>query len=696
MFNYGLPNFSRAVLAVLILGSGVARADEGYWLFSDPPTEAIAKKYHVTLTPDWLHHLQGAVIRIGGATGSFVSANGLVITNHHVGEDQLHALSSPEHDYEDRGFFAGTLAEELPCKGMEMLVLHDTHEVTARVLAAVRPGATPAEAEAAHKAVEAAIDQESFTATGLYSEVVTLFGGARYDLYRYKKYTDVRLVFSPDWGMASFGGDPDNFEFPRYDLDVCFFRVYENGKPLKSDDYLRWNSSGPSDGELVFAAGHPGFSQRLITMADLVYQKEVSLPYRVHELERVEKGLEQFSQTSAEHAREAGDLLAVYANARKAYIGFLAGVQSPELPATRGAEETRIRALLAAHPDGAAALAAYGEVEEAVKADALNFTAYNHGERFGSRSDLFNLARSLVRAVDEKAKPNGERLPGFRDSDRPSLEFRLFADRPIYDDLETFVLKDDLEQLPVATEEERALKEKLLAGKSVEARVAELVKRTKLKDIAFRKRVYGAPPAELRALGDPLLDFVLALEPAARAARKIDDEDTEMKRRAYATIYQARVALKQAPLYPDATDTLRLSYGTVSGYTTADGKFVEPLTDFAGLYARSEKFHDQPPFDLPKPWIEQKSSLNPATPFNFASTNDILGGNSGSPVVNAKGEFVGIIFDGDEPSLAGRFVYDPAVNRAVSVDSAAIREALLHIYHADGLVQELQRDGAGP
>lgn len=688
-------NFRVTILIFLVLGSNFLHADEGYWLFSDPPLQAITAKYHVTLTADWLQHLQGAVVRLGGGTGSFVSADGLVITNHHVGEDQLHVLSSPEHNYEEQGFCAATLAEELPCKGLELFVLHDTQNVTARIVAAVKPGATPAEAEAAHKAVEAAIDQESFAQTGLRSEVVTLFGGARYDLYRYKKYTDVRLVFSPDWGMASFGGDPDNFEFPRYDLDVCFFRVYENGKPLQSNDYLRWNQAGPAADELVFVAGHPGFSQRLITAADLAYQKEIALPYTVHELERMEQALQQFSRTSPEHSREAGDLLATIANSRKAYRGFLAGIQNPEVLTTRIREEAGIRALLAAQPERAPALAAYNQVEKALRADRLNFSAYRHTERFGTRSELFGLARSLVRAVEEKARPNGERLPGFRNSDLPNLEFRLFADRPLFNDLESFVLKDDLEQLPAATDQDRTLKKKLLAGKSVEARVQELVGQTRLKDIAFRKRVYHATPAELRALGDPLLDFALTLEPAARAARKIDDEDTETKRRAYAILYQARVALRQAPLYPDATGTLRLSYGTVSGYE-ANGTFVKPFTDLAGLYAHSEKFHGQSPFDLTKPWVDRKSTLLLATPFNFASTNDILGGNSGSPVVNAKGEFVGIIFDGNEPSLAGRFVYDPAVNRAISVDSAAIGEALLRIYHADALVGELQKGGLRP
>ena len=688
------------ILTCLGLARNALKADEGYWLFTDPPTQAIADKYHFTPDAAWLKHLSGAAIRIGGASGSFVSADGLVITNRHVGEGELHTLSSKTHNYEENGFYAPTRGDELPCQGMELLVLQNTQDVTARVLAAVKPGASPAEAEAANHAVEAAIEKESFDQTGLVSEVVTLFGGARYDLYQYKKYPDVRLVFSPDWQTASFGGDPDNFEFPRFDLDICLFRIYEHGKPLPSEDYLKWNSAGPAKDELVFVAGHPGTSQRLVTMDEIDYQRDVRLPILVDELDRMERALEKFSATSPEHGREAGEALASVANSRKATHGFLNGLRDPDLMKKKQEEENRFLAWLATHPDHKTTWDAYIQISKAVQADRANLKAYQAYERFAYRSDLFNMARTLVRAAGERSKPNGERLPAYRESSLPSLEFRLFSGRPYYPDLEVFFLTDGLENLAHQYGENNPLVKKLLMGKSPHDRAEELVRQTKLEDISYRKMLYAGGVRALRTSTDPLLEVASLVDLAARPARKFDDDDNEIKRRAYAQIYQARVELKQAPPYPDATGTLRLAYGTVSGWQadeqSSGGKFIEPLTDFAGLYARSAEHHDQPPFDLPRAWVEQKSRIDLATPLNFITTADILGGNSGSPVVDQKGEFVGIIFDGNEPSLSGRYAYDPAQNRSVAVDSAAIVEALRRIYHADALVAELESGHAAP
>jgi len=684
-----------AVVILFCSNWNTLHADEGYYLFSDPPTQAIADKYHFTPDEAWLNHLSGAVIRIGGSTGSFVSADGLVITNRHVGEGELHTLSTPTHNYEENGFYAPSRGDELSCEGMEMLVLQHTENVTSRVVAAVKPEATPEEAEAEHKAVEAAIEKESFDRTGLYSEVITLFGGARYDLYQYKKYPDVRLVFSPDRQMASFGGDTDNFEFPRFDLDICLFRIYDHGRPLQTSDYLKWNSAGPAKDQLIFVAGHPGSSQRLVTMDEINFQREVRLPILLAELERMERALQKFSATSPEHAREAGEALASVANSRKATHGFLKGLRDPDLLTAKAAEENRFRVLLATHPEEEDALDAYARIAEAVHADRNNFKAYQAYERFAYRSDLFNMARTLVRAAAERAKPNGERLAAYRESELPSLEFRLFSGRPYYPDLEVFFISDALENLVNQYGASDPLVAKLLAGKSPQARAEELVSQTKLEDVAVRKKLYAGGESAIRASGDPLLALAAAMDGTARAARKIDEEDNEIKNRAYAKIYQARVDLNQAPPYPDATDTLRLAYGTVSGWQDG-GKFIEPLTDFAGLYARSAEHHDQYPFALTRAWAEQKSTLNLATPFNFCTTADILGGNSGSPVVNQSGEFVGIIFDGNEPSLSGRYAYDPSQNRSVAVDSAAIIEALRHVYHADALAHELESGHAAP
>ena len=508
------------ILCCFCFSWNALKADEGYWLFTDPPTAAIAGKYPFTPDAAWLKHLSGAAIRIGGASGSFVSVDGLVITNRHVGEGELHTLSSAKHNYEENGFYAPTRADELPCQGLEMLVLQNTQDVTSRVIAAVKPGATPGEAEAAHKAVEATIEKEAFDRTGLVSEVVTLFGGARYDLYQYKKYPDVRLVFSPDWQMASFGGDTDNFEFPRFDLDICLFRIYDHGKPLKTGDYLKWNSAGPAADELVFVAGRPGSSQRLVTMDEIDYQRDVRLPMAVSELERMERALEKFSATSPEHGREAGEALASVANSRKAYRGFLKGLRDADLLKAKAGEESDFRARLAQHPEQKQTSDAYARIGEAVQADRDNFKAYEAYERFAYRSDLFNLARTLVRAAAEQAKPNGERLPAYRESSLPSLEFRLFSGRPYYPDLEVFFLTDGLENLVRQYGENDSLVKELLAGKSPQARAEELVRQTKLEDLDIRKKLYSGGEKALAAAADPLLDFAVIMDPAARAARR--------------------------------------------------------------------------------------------------------------------------------------------------------------------------------
>ena len=676
------------ILVYLGLASATPKADEGYWLFSEPPANTISEKYGFKLTGAWLKHLSGAAVKIGGGSGSFVSEDGLVITNRHVGVSQLHTLSTETHNYELNGFYAPTLKDELKCRGLEMLVLQNTQDVTARVRAADKPGARPDEAEAAHKAITAAIEKESFDRTGLTSEVITLFGGARYDLYQYKKYPDVRLVFSPEFQAAFFGGDTDNFEFPRFDLDICFFRIYENGKPLNSHDYLKWNSAGPAKDELVFVAGHPGASQRLVTKDEIAYQRDVRLPFGLSDLNRLEAGLKVFSAASPEHAREASEALGSVANSRKAYHGFLKALQNPESQESKANEEESFRALLAQHPDQKAALDAFTQVGRAVQADTINLVAYQSYERFASRSDLFNMARTLVRAAAEKEKPNSERLPAYRESNLPSLEFRLFSGRPYFPDLEVFFLNDALNELVKQFGPNDPLVRKLLAGKSPHDCAEALVQHSNLEDIVFRKKLYAGGEPALQASHDALIDFANAMDPAARAARKIDDEDDEIRHRAYATIYQARVDLDKAPLYPDATGTLRLAYGTVSGYRD-DGRYIEPFTDFAGLYARANEHHGDTQFELPADWIDAKPRLNLTTHFDFVSTADILGGNSGSPVVNQKGDFVGIIFDGNEPSLAGRYFYDPAENRFVAVDSAAILEALRKVYRADNLADEL-------
>ena len=686
------------VCAITFVAS--AAADEGMWLFNAPPLKQLKEKYQFEPTEQWLEHLQKASVRFNsGGSGSFVSANGLVITNHHVGADTLQKISDPQHNYLKEGFYARTQADEIKSTDLELNVLMSIEDVTARVNGAVKPGMTNDQASSARNSVIATIEKESKDKTGLRSDVVTLYQGGVYHLYRYKRYDDVRLVFAPEQQMAFFGGDPDNFEYPRYDLDICLFRVYENGKPTKIDHYLKWNSRGPSDGELTFVSGSPGKTDRQLTLNELGDMRDRYLPYVLRMFNRREVLDLAYGARSFENARKARDDLFGDQNNRKRYDGYLAGLLDPQVWAQLQAREEKLRNTIARDPKLRSAAGAYDRIKNAQTEIAKNAPLYNYLEQErpapvgyrGPRAffgNLFKYARLLLRAVDERDKPNGERIPQFRDSARDSLELELFSSEPVFDDYEILRLTDSLTDFVSQFGADNPLVKKVLAGKSPHDRAVELVSGTKLKDVAVRKNLYGKDAAALQAAHDPMIDLARLVDGPAREAKKVFDAQDEIKKQAYAEIAKARFAIEGTSSYPDATFTLRLSYGTVRGYEQ-DGKQIPAFTDFAGLYQRSAEHDNKPPFDLPKRWIDKKASLNPSTHFNFVSDADIIGGNSGSPVVNKENEFVGIIFDGNIQSLVLDCIYTDTEARAVSVDSAAIIEALREVYDAQPLVDEL-------
>jgi hypothetical protein len=675
-------------------------ADEGMWLFNAPPLKQLKEKYQFEPTQQWLEHLQKASVRFNsGGSGSFVSANGLVITNHHVGADTLQKISDPQHNYLKDGFYARTQAAEIKSTDLELNVLMSIEDMTARVSGAVKPGMTNDQASSERNSVIATIEKESKDKTRLRSDVVTLYQGGAYHLYRYKRYDDVRLVFAPEQQIAFYGGDPDNFEYPRYDLDICIFRVYENGKPAKIENFLRWNSRGPSDGELTFVSGSPGKTDRQLTLDELADMRDRFLPCVLRMFNRREVLELAYGARSFENARKARDDLFGDQNNRKRYNGYLAGLLDPQIRAQLQAREQKLRDAIARDPKLRSTIGAYDRIKKAQAEIAKNAPLYNYLEQErpspvgyrGPRAvfgNLFKYARLLVRAVDERAKPNGERIPEFRDSARESLELELFSTEPIYDDYEILRLSDSLTDFASQFGADDPFVKKVLAGKSPHDRAVDLVTRSKLKDVAVRKDLYGKDAAALQAANDPMIDLARLVDGTAREAKKIYDAQDEIKKQAYAEIAKARFAIEGTGSYPDATFTLRLSYGTVRGYEQ-DGKQIPAFTDFAGLYQRSAEHDDKPPFDLPKRWIDKKSSLNLATHFNFVSDADIIGGNSGSPVVNKENEFVGIIFDGNIQSLVLDCIYTDTQARAVSVDSAAITEALGKVYDAQPLVDEL-------
>jgi len=664
--------------------------DEGMWLLNDFPSDRLSKLHAFGPTQEWLDHVRLSAVRLaGGCSGSFVSPNGLVMTNHHCAARCIEQLSSAKRDYIASGFYAKTEKDEAKCPEIEVNELVAITDVTDRIVQATH-GLEGARFNEANKAEQSKIEKECATGDDVRCDVVSLYHGGRYHLYKYQRYQDVRLVFAPEFATAFFGGDPDNFMFPRYDLDVSFLRVYKGNKPLEAQHYFKWSTAGAKEGDLTFVAGHPWTTERGLTVAELEFQRDVALPTRLLRLAEARGLLTEFQRKGAEQKRITGRPLFSIENSLKALKGRVATLRDAEVFGAKVATERELRAKVGADPELRQAYSGawdtIAEAEKRFRATMKPYQMLEQGNAFWS--DLFEQARRLVRAASELPKPNDKRLREYVDSQLPALKQKLFSTAPVYDELETLTLSHSLTQLRAELGPDDPFVKKVLGKESPREIATRLVKGSRLRDLKTRKALFEGGDRAVSSSKDAMIEFARLVEPESRAVRKAYEDDIEaVVKKNEELVAKARFALSGTSVYPDATSTLRLSFGQVHGWEEG-GKPVPPFTNFGGAFERAT---GRDPFALPASWVQKKAKIDASTPLDFCTTHDTIGGNSGSPVIDKDARIVGLVFDGNIHSLGGAYYYDPKDNRAVSVDSSALMEALDKIYGASRIVSELRR-----
>ncbi len=676
-------------LCLLLLAgiSSAAVADEGMWTFDNFPKAVVKQKYGVDVDDAWLGRLQRSIARLeGGCTGSFVSPDGLVLTNHHCAMDCVSELSSASDNFVADGFNSGSRAGERKCPGGIVSTLVGIEDITAKVSAAIA-GLPDAKANEVRKQTLSKLEAACTKGT-LACESVSLYQGGQYFLYKYKRYDDVRLVFAPEQAIAAFGGDPDNFNFPRWCLDFSLMRVYENGKPARTPDHLRWRVAGPKAGEPVFLAGHPGNTSRLLTAEQLKFQRSVSQPAFIARNSELRGRLIQWAKTGEEPQRIVQEQLLSLENGLKVYRGLQSALLDDALMQQKANLERDLRAQVAA--DAKLAQQTGTAWDDIGKAQARYRQIYDrvayleNGTGFNTK--LFGYARALVRGAAERGKPNEQRLREYADSNLPKLSAGLLADTPTYPDFEELTFSFSLDKLRETLGPDDDVVRRLMSSESPDSLARKLVRETKLADPAVRKALWEGGTAAVDASSDPMIQLARAIDPDARAVRRIYEDEVQAAVAAgQEKIAKARFAVLGTKVYPDATFTLRLSYGDVRGWEEK-GKAVEPFTKLSRVYERTT---GKDPFRLPQRWLDARGKLDPNTPFDYVTTHDIVGGNSGSPLVDAQGRLVGLAFDGNIHSIAGSYWYDERMNRAVAVHPAIILTALREVYGADAVAAEI-------
>ncbi len=691
-----------AILSLFLLltvcaGYPAAHADEGMWTFHNPPTALVKQKYRVDLTPQWLEHVRLSTVRLSNCTASFVSPDGLILTNFHCSWTCLEDHSTQDRSLIEEGYLAGSREKELRCEQQVADILLAYEDITAQVAAATRGLDDKAANDARKKTLtqlEQACEQASAKdrKTGqLKCESVNLYNGGQYWLYKYKRYSDVRLVFAPESGIAQFGGDPDNFQFPRWCLDMSVLRAYDStGKPAATPNFLKINFDGPAENEPVFVSGHPGSTERLLTVSQLRTLRDDYLPRTLLLRSELRGRYLQFAKTSPQAGRITEAPISSLENGLKVRRKELDALLSDELLARKTREESELRSRVTASPELARAIgdpwADIAEAEQLERAMSLQYAFLESAGGFSSQ--LFSFARTLLRAAAERPKPSEERLREYRDTALPRIEQRLRANVPIYPELEQLTLSFSLERMREWLGPDDPTVRQLLGKESPDALAERLITGSKLADPNVRLALWTGGAHAVDASDDPMIALARRVDERSRAIRKkYEDEVEAVTRTASEKVAKARFAVLGTSVYPDATFTLRLSYGAVQGWVE-NGVPVQPFTRLSRLFERAT---GAAPFAIPASWLKVKDQLELNTKFNLVANSDIIGGNSGSPMINARGQIVGLVFDGNIHSIAGSYWFDETLNRTVAVHPAVIREALSKVYGAQALLAELSR-----
>jgi hypothetical protein len=684
---FRLATLAAAALVFVAFGEA-AQADEGMWTFDNFPSKTVGVKYGFAPSPDWLNHVRLSSLRIaGGCSASFISPQGLVMTNHHCVVDCLEQISTQEQNFAGIGYSATTPAEERKCPDFELDQLVEIRDVTKEIQAATA-GKTGEEANKALHAKEAELQQSCGSEQSVRCDVVSLYHGGVYDLYHYKRYNDVRLVFAPEFSVAQFGGDPDNFNFPRFDFDIGVLRAYEADKPVATKDYLHWSANGSKNGDLVFVSGNPGGTFRGLTTSQLAFERDVLYPNRIPEISERRGELEAFIARGSQQGRAASDDLFFLENGFKVYFGRQQALLDPQFFGSKMQEEHKLRAATAADPKLAAYVSAWDDIEHIQHVRSQLFVRATELSDRAFRGALLGNAITLVRAAAERTKPNSERLPQFTDQALVAREQELAAPAPVYPDLEELNLAFLFTVIRRDLGTDDAFVRKILGKESPEQLAHRLVSGTHLGDAKVREELYKGGQALIAASTDPMIRFAALINDDLLAVRKDYEARVDAPTRAAAEkIADARFTIFGTSVDPDATFTLRLTYGTVKGFEDAKGKFVQPYTAIGGLYERAT---GAPPYNLPESWLTAKGLINPTAPMNFCTTNDTTGGNSGSPVIDKNANIVGLLFDGNIFSLGGDYGYDAAKNRSIAVDSRVLLEGMRKVYHLNRIVDEIE------